>query len=60
MEKEEEKKDKWEVKLVIVDESKPPLKLIVNNENAKENLDIPAALVMILNKLEAIEKGMLE
>ena len=60
MEKKEEKKEKWEVKLVIMDESKPPQKFITNNENIKENLDLYAAMAKILNKLETIKNGILE
>ena len=54
----EEKKDVWEVKLVIQDENQPPLKVVSNNET-EESLDLYAALAKILTNQEQILQGLL-
>lgn len=51
------KKEKWEVRLVITNENEPPKKVLVKGE---ETLDESAALAKILNRLEVIEKAILE
>ena len=51
-----EAKDEWKVKLVIVDEEKPPTKYLGKGE---ETLDIYAALAKILNELAKLKEAML-
>lgn len=55
-EKKEEKKELWEVKLVIIDEDKPPKKYLTKGE---ETLDLYAAIAKLLNEQEIIKKALL-
>ena len=56
MVKEKEVSEKWEVRLVITDESKPPIKTLVMGE---ETLDEWAYRAKLLNDLEVIKKALL-
>ena len=49
-------KDEWKVNLVVVDENKPPKKVLIKGD---ETLDMYAALAKLLNNQELLLEGML-
>ena len=51
------KKELWEVKLIVIDENQPPKKVLTKGE---ETLDEWGYRAKVLNKLEKIEKALLE